>query len=88
MKLTLFCLLSVAFFIASCSEDPNEWSEERRKIVKDKCDSEIFNCDCFVEKTIEFFPQAQSYNKTLENESANQEKVDQYWNRIYDCMME
>lgn len=72
--------------IVSCG-NPDEWTEERKQIVKDKCDSELFDCDCFLNSTIEFFPNAQEYNKTLENESKNQKKVDQYWDKLYNgCM--
>ena len=79
-----FALLTVT--LVSCS-DPNEWNEERKQIVKDKCDSELFDCDCFLKSTMEAFPKAQDYNTTLENESKNQEKVDAYWDKIYEeCM--
>jgi hypothetical protein len=72
--------------LVSCG-NPNEWNDERKQIVKDKCDSELFDCDCFIKSTIEYFPNAQDYNKTLENESKNQEKVDAYWDNLYEnCM--
>ena len=61
-------------------------TEERKQIVKDKCDSEMFDCDCYLETTIEFFQDAQNYNTILENESENQEKVDAYWDKLYECM--
>lgn len=81
-----FALLTIG--LMSCS-DPNEWNDERKQIVKDKCDSELFDCDCFLNSTIEYFPNAQDYNTTLENESKNQEKVDKYWDKIYEsCMLE
>ena len=81
-----FALLTVG--LISCS-DPNEWNDERKQIVKDKCDSELFDCDCFLNSTMEYFPNAQDYNTTLENESKNQEKVDKYWDKVYEsCMLE
>lgn len=86
MKTIYISLALLSFSLASCG-DPNEWNDERKQIVKDKCDSELFDCDCFLESTIEFFPNAQDYNTTLENESKNQKKVDEYWDKIYGgCM--
>lgn len=88
MKITLLSLLSLTLLLGACG-DPNEWTDERKQKVEDKCDSELFDCDCFVKKTVEFFPKAQDYNTTLENETANQKKVDEYWDKIYDgCMTE
>lgn len=81
---TYLALLTIT--LVSCG-NPDEWNQERKQIVKDKCDSELFDCDCFLESTIEYFPNAQDYNKTLENESKNQKKVDAYWDKLYDgCM--
>lgn len=79
-----FALLTIS--LISCG-NPDEWNDERKQIVKDKCDSELFDCDCFLESTMESFPNAQDYNKTLENESKNQEKVDAYWDKLYDSCM-
>ena len=80
-----FALLTIG--LTSCS-DPNEWNDERKQIVKDKCDSELYDCDCFLNSTMEYFPNAQDYNTTLENESKNQEKVDKYWDKLYEsCML-
>lgn len=88
MKLILFSFFAVAILFTSCG-DPEAWNEERQQIVKDKCDSDVFDCDCYLKTTMETFPKAQDYNKTLENESANQEKVDAYWDKLYeDCMSE
>lgn len=88
MKLKLFSLLAVAVLAVSC-DDPNAWTDERKQIVKDKCDAEVFDCECYMKTTIETFPNAQEYNKTLENEAANQAKVDAYWDKIYNgCMAE
>lgn len=88
MKLKLFSIFALALFFTSCS-DPDAWDDEKKQIVKDKCDAEVFDCDCFLKTTMEEFPKAQDYNKTLENESANQEKVDAYWDKLYEnCMTE
>lgn len=88
MKSKILLIGGITLALASCSGDPDEWTDERKQIVKDKCDSEIFDCDCYLETTIEYFPNAQDYNKTLENESDNQEKVDAYWDKLYECMPE
>ena len=88
MKSKILLIGGITLALASCSGDPDEWTDERKQIVKDKCDSEIFDCDCYLETTIEYFPKAQDYNKTLENESDNQEKVDAYWDKLYECMPE
>lgn len=88
MKLKLFSIFAVAILFASC-DDPEAWTEERKQIVKDKCDSEMYDCDCFLKTTMESFPNAQDYNKTLENESANQAKVDAYWDKLTEnCIAE
>jgi hypothetical protein len=86
MKRIYFSFALLATTLVSCG-DPNEWTDERKQIVKDKCDSELFDCDCFLKSTMESFPNAQDYNTTLENESKNQEKVDAYWDKVYEeCM--
>ncbi len=88
MKFKLFSIFALAIAFTSCS-DPDAWDDEKKQIVKDKCDSEVFDCDCFLETTMKEFPKAQDYNKTLENESANEEKVDAYWEKLYEnCMPE
>ncbi|TNE56224.1 MAG: hypothetical protein EP338_01250 [Bacteroidetes bacterium] len=79
--------LCATLLLTAC-DNPNEWTEERKQIVKDKCDNDLYDCDCFLEKTVNFFPEAQDYNKTLENESENQEKVDSYWEELDACMKE
>lgn len=89
MKYILFSFLSISLVTASCAGDPDEWNDERKQIVKDKCDAEVFDCDCYLKTTMESFPKAQDYNKTMENETANKEKVDAYWDKIYEgCMTE
>ena len=86
MKFKFLLIAAAVTLLSSCAGDPNEWTEERKQIVKDKCDSEIYDCDCYLETTIEFFQDAQSYNTILENESENQEKVDAYWDKLDECM--
>lgn len=88
MNFKVLSIAAAVILLSSCAGDPNEWTEERKQVVIDKCDSEMFDCDCYLETTIEFFPEAQSYNTTLENESDNQEKVDAYWDKLYECMPE
>ena len=86
MKIIYISFAVLTFTLVSCG-NPNEWNDERKQIVKDKCDSDLFDCDCFLETTMENFPNAQDYNTTLENESENQKKVDDYWDKLYDnCM--
>ena len=55
MKVKFLSIVSAIFLLVACS-NPNEWTEERKQIVKDKCDSEMFDCDCYLETTIKFFP--------------------------------
>ena len=86
MKFKFLLISAAVTLLSSCAGDPNKWTEERKQIVKDKCDSEIYDCDCYLETTIEFFQDAQSYNTILESESENQEKVDAYWDKLYECM--
>ena len=88
MKFKFLLMAATVALLSSCAGDPNEWTEERQQIVKDKCDSEMFDCECYLETTIEFFQDAQSYNTVLENESENQEKVDAYWDKLYECIAE
>ena len=87
MKFKLFSLFAVAVLFASC-DNPDEWTEERKQVLTDKCDTELYDCDCYVETTVKSFPKAQDYNKTLENESANEEKIDAYYEQLADCMSE
>ena len=88
LKTLSFLCCSIFIFIA-CEGDPNEWNEERKQIITDKCDNEVFDCDCYLNTTMEHFPNAQDYNTTLENESENQENIDDYWDKLYDeCMSE
>ncbi|MFM2194464.1 MAG: hypothetical protein RL092_64 [Bacteroidota bacterium] len=35
---------------------------------------------------METFPEPDQYNSTLENEAANQQKVDAYWKSLEGCM--
>lgn len=80
--LPLLCCLSI-FTFSSCGG----WTDERKKIITDKCDEDLYDCNCYLQKTIESFPEPDQYNTTLENEAANQQKVDAYWNSLLEgCM--
>lgn len=87
MKLKLFSFIAVALLFASC-DDPEAWTDERKQVIMDKCDTELYDCDCYVKTTVETFPKAQDYNKTLEDESANGDKIDAYYEKLADCMSE
>ena len=88
MKFKLFSILAVAILFASC-DDPDEWTEERKQVITDKCDTvELYDCDCYVETTIKEFPKAQDYNKTLEDETANADKIDAYYEKLSECISE
>lgn len=83
MKQLFFFLSTVLFLsLTSCGG----WNDDRKNTITAKCDAEIYNCDCFLQKTIETFPDPEQYNATMENESANQEKVDAYWKGLENCM--
>ena len=75
--------------LTACDDDPNAWTEEKKQVIIDKCDSEMFDCDCYLKVTMETFPNAQDYNATMEDEEKNGDKIDAYWDKIYDeCMSE
>lgn len=83
--------MRVIFFIACCASvflltACGGWTDERKKTITDKCDAELYDCNCFLQKTMEAFPEPDQYNQTLENESANQQKVDEYWKSLEGCM--
>lgn len=78
---TVFCCLSI-LTLASCGG----WTDERKKTITDKCDAELYDCNCFLQKTMETFPEPDQYNSTLENEAANQQKVDAYWKSLEGCI--
>lgn len=89
MKIKILSILSITILLASCSGDPDAWTDERKQIITDKCDNEVFDCDCYLKTTMEAFPKAQDYNTILGDETANQVKVDEYWDKVYDgCMTE
>lgn len=87
MKLKLFSFFAIAILFTSC-DDPEAWTDERKQILTDKCDTDLYDCDCYVKTTVETFPKAQDYNKTLENESANEDKIDAYYEKLSECMTE
>jgi hypothetical protein len=87
MKFKLFSFLAIAILFASC-DNPDEWTDERKQVLTDKCDTDLYDCDCYVETTVKAFPKAQDYNKTLENESANEDKIDAYYEELAECMAE
>lgn len=58
------------------------WSPEKRAKVMAKCDPSTTNCQCFVEKTIQFFDSVEDYTSTLSNESDNTERIDAYYATI------
>ena len=83
MKKIYFPVALLSFFLMSCGG----WTDARKQTVRDKCDGDIFDCDCFLKTTMDVFEDPNAYTSTLENESANQEQVDAYWDKLYeDCM--
>lgn len=88
MKVIRTALLFPLILLTACSSDPNEWTEERKQVILDKCDKETFDCDCYLKVTMEMFPNAQEYNTTMEDEESNADKVDAYWEKVYECMNE
>ncbi|NVK65150.1 MAG: hypothetical protein HWE22_11215 [Flavobacteriales bacterium] len=88
MKFKLFSIFALAIFATSSCSDPDAWDDEKKQVLIDKCDTEIYDCDCYVKTTVEAFPKAQDYNKTLENESANADAVEAYYQKLDGCMTE
>jgi len=87
MKFKLLSIIVAGAFLTSCG-DPDAWSDERKQILTDQCDTEIYDCECYVETTISEFPKAQEFDKIMSDESANAERVDAYWEKINGCIAE
>jgi hypothetical protein len=81
-SLFILFLISTTIILTSCGG----WNDDRKKTILDKCDAELYDCNCFLQKTMETFPEPDQYNETLENEAANQQKVDAYWKSLEGCM--
>jgi hypothetical protein len=75
-------ILSLVVLFASCSSG---WTDEKRQKIVDKCDVDTYDCDCFVENTVVFFPDPETYNTTLENEEENAVKYNEYQEVLNDC---
>jgi len=78
-----FVLLSV--LLASCGG----WTDARKQTVLDKCQDDLYDCDCYLKTTMEVFEDPDTYTSTLENETENGEQIDAYWDKVFeDCMTE
>ncbi len=55
------------------------WSPEKRAKVTAKCDPSEQNCECFLQKTMEYFESVEDYNETMSDESKNGDKIDTYY---------
>lgn len=58
------------------------WSPEKRAKVTAKCDPSETNCECYLQKTMEYFESIEDYNTTLSDEAKYAEKIDQYYEII------
>lgn len=85
MKIFKSLLLVLPITIVSCGG----WTDARKQKVLDKCQNDIYDCDCFLNTTMTTFQDPDAYTSTMENETDNQEAVDAYWDDIFEsCLKE
>ena len=80
MKKLNLISISLIFLLTACGG----WTDARKQKILDKCENDVFDCDCFLNNTIESFPDPNEYNNIMENEKDNMEKVDLYWDGPYE----
>lgn len=66
MKIALFGLITSAFLLQSCGEDG--WTDERKDKILAKCSDDLYDCDCYLEVTMESFENPEDYNKKAEKD--------------------
>ena len=86
MKLiSIFFTISLLLFVSSC--DNGSWNDERKQKILDLCMEDIYDCECYLQTTIDAFPTPEDYNTKLENEEKYQEEIDDYYTKIDDCLL-
>ena len=55
------------------------WSTEKQAKIQAKCDPSVTNCQCFVQKTMQFFDSVEDYTATLSDETKNKARIDEYY---------
>ena len=73
IKKTLFGLISASFLLVSCGGD--EWSDERKEKIMGKCNEELYDCECYLELTMESFENPEDYNKKAEKDLEYQKQL-------------
>ncbi len=80
-KLNLISI-SLIFLLTACGG----WTDARKQKILDKCQEDIYDCECYLNKTIESFSDPNEYNTIMENEKENKETVDSYNELTDECM--
>lgn len=73
MKKVLFGLISMTFLLQSCGEDG--WSDDRKEKIMGKCNEEMYDCECYLELTMETFKDPEDYNKKAEKDHEYQKQI-------------
>lgn len=73
IKKVFFWMISMAFLLHSCGEDG--WSDDRKEKIKSKCNEELYDCECYLELTMETFKDPEDYNKKAEKDLEYQKQI-------------
>jgi hypothetical protein len=84
MKLiSIFFTISLLLFISSCND--GSWNDERKQKILDQCMEDVYDCECYLETTIDAFPIPEDYN--TKDEDKSKEELEAYWTKIDDCLL-
>lgn len=61
-------------FISSTLTGCWGWTDARKKTIKNKCQSEKYDCDCFLKVTLDMFEAPEDYNNASDEELAKYEE--------------
>ncbi|MDX1653216.1 MAG: hypothetical protein R3277_12025 [Brumimicrobium sp.] len=59
VRISGLLVFSLILSLTSCSEG---WNEENKSVVRDRCLGEVYDCDCYMDKTLEVFKNPAEYN--------------------------
>ncbi|MCB0478881.1 MAG: hypothetical protein KDC84_11990 [Crocinitomicaceae bacterium] len=65
-KVTFLALIVSVLLFQSCSDEG--WTEERKEKILSKCTEDKYECDCYLEVTMEYFKNPEDYNLKAEKD--------------------
>ena len=72
-RLVSLLMIGTVLLLSSCG---GGWDEERKNKIKNDCIAEGgYDCDCFVEKTLETFKTPEEYNNQSDDAKAKYEEA-------------